>query len=171
MNCIRALARPTPDELEQLARTLVACVAAGASIGWVQAPSQEAARRFWQGVAEGVARGERHWWGAEHAGELVGTVSLIVAQPENGTHRADIAKLMVAPHARRLGLANALMDAAETQAQRLGKRLLVLDTHTDSPAERLYARRGWQRCGVMPDYAQQADGSLGATSWMVRRWP
>ena len=171
MSPVRRLDPPTPDEIEQLAQTLVACVAAGASIGWVRVPSLEAARAFWQRVAAGVARGERLCWGAEHGGRLVGTVSLVVDQPENGALRAELVKLMVHPDARRLGLAQALMDAAEHEAQARGKRLLVLDTNTDSPAERLYAQRGWQRCGVMPDYAIQADGRLGATTWMFKRLP
>jgi len=169
MSRVRLLQPLKPDEIEQLAQTLVACVAAGASIGWVHPPSLEAARTFWQGVAACIARGERLCWGAEHEGRLVGTVSLVVAQPENGALRAELVKLMVHPEARRLGLAQALMDAAEQEAQARGKRLLVLDTNTDSPAESLYAQRGWQRCGVMPDYAIQADGSLGPTTWMFKR--
>lgn len=171
MSAVRALNPLTADEIAQLADTLVACVTAGASIGWVRPPSMEAARAFWEGVAAGVARGERLCWGAEQGGRLVGTVSLVVAQPENGALRAEVVKLMVHPEARRLGLAQALMDAAEQEAQRLGKRLLVLDTNTDSPAESLYTQRGWQRCGVMPDYAIQADGRLGATTWMFKRLP
>jgi GNAT superfamily N-acetyltransferase len=169
MSRIRRLNPLTATDIEALADTLVACVAAGASVGWVRPPSLDTARAFWRGVAAGIARGERLCWGAEQGGRLVGTVSLVVAQPENGAHRADLAKLMVHPEARRLGLAKALMDAAEHEARRLGKRLLVLDTNTDSPAESLYAQRGWQRCGVMPDYAIQADGRLGATTWMFKR--
>jgi hypothetical protein len=40
---------------------------------------------------------------------------------------------------------------------------LVLDTASDD-AERLYARRGWQRCGVIPDYALMPDGAPCATT-------
>jgi GNAT superfamily N-acetyltransferase len=166
---VRPLTQPSDADIAQLADTLVACVAAGASIGWVQAPSLDAAQQFWQGVAASTARGERLWWVAEHQGRCVGSVNLVLAQPENGALRAEVVKLMVHPEARRLGLAQALMGAAEAEASRLGKRLLVLDTNTDSPAETLYIQRGWQRCGVMPDYAIQADGRLGATTWMFKR--
>jgi ribosomal protein S18 acetylase RimI-like enzyme len=76
---------------------------------------------------------------------------------------------MVHPDARRQGIGEALMRALEAEACQLGKRLLVLDTNTDSAAQRLYTRLGWELCGVMPAYAEQADGSLGATSWMFKR--
>ena len=50
-----------------------------------------------------------------------------------------------------------------------GKTLLVLDTATDSDAERLYARLGWQRVGVIPDYALWPQGGLCATTIFYRR--
>jgi hypothetical protein len=40
-----------------------------------------------------VAAGERIVLVAEHAGQIVGTVQLIIDQPENQPHRADVAKL------------------------------------------------------------------------------
>lgn len=38
--------------------------------------------------------------------------------------------------------------------------MLVLDTVTGGDAERLYERAGWQRVGVVPDYALMPDGAL-----------
>jgi hypothetical protein len=43
----------------------------------------------------------------------------------------------------------------------------VLDTASDE-AERLYARQGWQRCGVIPDYALMPDGALCATTFFFK---
>ncbi len=154
---------------DELARLLVDTVAAGASIGWVRTPSRSQALAFWQRVAASSARGERLWWGFEREGRLLGSAQLLLDQPENGQHRAEVCKVMVHPDARRQGIGEALMRTLETEASALGKRLLVLDTNTDSAAQRLYTRLGFELCGVMPAYAEQADGSLGATSWMFKR--
>ena len=48
-----------------------------------------------------------------------------------------------------------------------GKTLLVLDT-ASAEAERLYARAGWQRCGVVPGYALLPHGGLCATTFFYR---
>jgi hypothetical protein len=47
--------------------------------------------------------------------------------------------------------------AAEREAARLGRTLLVLDTETGSPADRLYRRLGWTAAGAIPGYALSAD--------------
>jgi GNAT superfamily N-acetyltransferase len=69
---------------------------------------------------------------------------------------------------RRRGLGAALMRAAEAAAREAGKTLLVLDTVTGSDAERLYARLGWQRCGVIPGYALWPQGGLCSTTVFYR---
>ena len=165
------LSNPSPAQLDALARLLHDCVQAGASIGWVRTPALDAARAYWQRIAASEARGERCLWGIEQGGELLGSAQLVTDGPENGRLRAEVCKVMVHPDARRRGFGRALMRAAEAEARTLGKRLILLDTNTDSPAQRLYEGMGWQVCGVMPDYAEQADGSLGATTWMFKRLP
>jgi len=65
--------------------------------------------------------------------------------------------------ARRRGVGAALLVAAERRALGAGKTLLVLDTASDD-AERLYARQGWQRCGLIPNYALMPDGTPCATT-------
>lgn len=57
-----------------------------------------------------------------------------------------------------------LVAAAERKALRAGKTVLVLDTVTGADAERLYARLGWQSCGVIPNYALWPDGRLCDTT-------
>jgi len=163
------LSKPSPAQLDALARLLHDCIDAGASIGWVRTPSLDAARAYWQRIADSEARGERCWWVIEEAGAMLGTAQLVTDGPENGRLRAEVCKVMVHPAARRRGFGQALMRAAEAEALTLGKRLILLDTNTDSPAQRLYEGLGWQVCGVMPDYAEQADGSLGATTWMFKQ--
>lgn len=51
------------------------------------------------------------------------------------------------------------MREAEAAALEAGRTLLVLDTASDD-AERLYERLGWQRVGVIPDYALWPDGGF-----------
>ncbi len=163
------LSNPSAAQLDALARLLVDCIAAGASIGWVRTPTLDAARAYWQRIADSEARGERCWWVIADGDTVLGSAQLLIDGPENGRQRAEVCKVMVHPGARRRGFGQALMQAAEAEARRLGRRLILLDTNTDSPAQRLYEGLGWQVCGVMPDYAEQADGSLGATTWMFKR--
>jgi GNAT superfamily N-acetyltransferase len=70
--------------------------------------------------------------------------------------------MLVRRRARRRGIGAALLEAAEHAARAAGKTLLVLDT-ASADAERLYARRGWQRVGEIPRYALLPDGSPCAT--------
>ena len=90
--------------------------------------------------------------------DVVGTVQVVFAAPPNQPHRADIAKLLVHRDARRLGVAQRLMEHAEAEARAEGRTLLVLDTVTGDDAERLYERLGWTRVGVIPNYALYPDG-------------
>lgn len=155
-----------------LARLLIACVDAGASVGFMHPLSDERAQAFWRGVADGVDRHERVLLVAEDAdGELLGTVQIVLALPQNQPHRGDVAKLLVHPHARRQGIAAALMTAADRQARAEGRSLLVLDTVTGGDAERLYTRLGWQRCGVIPGFALFPDGEPCSTTVFYKPVP
>ena len=72
--------------------------------------------------------------------------------------RSEIAKLLVHRSARKRGIAELLMEHAESEARAEGKTLLVLDTCAGGDAERLYIRLGWTRVGVIPNYALYPDG-------------
>jgi hypothetical protein len=63
------------------------------------------------------------------------------------------------------------MAAADEAAREAGKSLLVLDTVTGGDAERLYERLGWERCGVIPDYALWPTGGFCSTTVFYRRVP
>jgi GNAT superfamily N-acetyltransferase len=126
------------------------------------------AASFWRRVGDGVARGERALLVAEDDAGIAGTVQLVLEQPDNQPHRADLAKMLVHRRARRRGLGAALMRAAETLGRDCGKTLLVLDTVTGSDAERLYTQLGWQRSGVIPGYALLPRGGLCATTYFYR---
>ena len=155
-----------PERLVPLLRDTVAL---GASIGWTETPSEERARAFWQHCQDSCRRGERQGFVALDGEQVLGSAQLVLDMPDNGAHRADICKVMVAPAARRLGLGARLMQAAEAAALAQGRRLLVLDTVRASPAERLYRRLGYQVCGHIPAYAMSTTGVLEATQVMFKR--
>ena len=165
---IRRLLTVTEAQTQSLADLLIDVVEGGASVSFMLPLSRAKALAFWQRVANGVAQGERALLVAEDAQGIVGTVQLVLDQPENQPHRADLAKMLVHRRARRQGLGEALMRAAEQLARECGKSLLVLDTVTGSDGERLYARLGWQRCGVIPGYALWPQGGLCATTYFYR---
>lgn len=156
--------------LDDLCRVLVETVAAGGAIGFLDPVGAAAARAFWRDqVAVEVAAGRRHLFVARREGRIIGTVQLITAMPPNQLHRAEIAKMMVHPAARRQGVARALMGAALDCACAMGKRLLTLDTRTGDAAERLYAGMGFVAAGSIPDYALDPDGGQHhATTYMYR---
>jgi ribosomal protein S18 acetylase RimI-like enzyme len=154
-------------QVDGLAGVLIDCVEGGASVSFMHPLPRDRAAAFWRGVGQDVAAGERALLVAEDARGLCGTVQLALDQPENQPHRADLAKLLVHRRARRQGLGEALMRAAEATARECGKTLLVLDTASDE-AERLYERLGWERVGVIPGYALLPHGGLCGTTVYYR---
>jgi GNAT superfamily N-acetyltransferase len=165
---IEQLAQPSPGDLQGLADVLMDCVEGGASVSFMQPLSRAKALGFWQQVANGVARGERALFAAFDSAGIVGTVQLLLAQPDNQPHRADLAKMLVHRRARRTGLGAALLKAAQAHARACGKTLLVLDT-ASMEAERLYRREGWQSVGVVPNYALRPGGGYCDTRFFFRK--
>lgn len=156
--------------VEALAELLIDCVEGGASVSFMRPLSHEKALAFWRGVAGGVARGERILLVADDdAGRIVGTVQLIPSQTDNQPHRADVAKMLVHRSVRRRGIAQRLMNALDDTARNEGRTVLVLDTLTGGDAERLYERTGWQRVGVVPDYAFTPEGQLAGATFFYKR--
>jgi GNAT superfamily N-acetyltransferase len=167
---IRRIYDVSESYVQGLAELLIDCVEGGASVSFMHPLPLEKAQSFWRGAAQRVAAGGCALIVAEDGGGVAGTVQLILEQPENQPHRADISKMLVHRRARRRGLGAALLRAAENVARECGKSLLVLDT-ASGDAERLYARLGWQRCGVIPGYALLPHGGLCDTTVFYRRLP
>ena len=165
---VRRLATVSEPELQALAELLIDCVDGGASVSFMQPLSIDRALAFWRGVADEAALGQRVLLVAEDETDIVGTVQVVLAQPENQPHRGDVSKMLVHRRARRRGVGAALMKGAEQAAREAGKSLLVLDT-ASADAERLYASLGWQRCGVIPGYALLPQGGLCDTTYFYRR--
>ena len=151
------------EHLDGLAGVLKDCVDGGAGIRYLAPFSHEDARAAFSQVANDVEQGKRVLVVASAAGEVVGTVQIVLALQQNSPHRGEIVQLLVHRAARRRGIAQRLMERAEAEALAEGRTLLTLDT-ADETAERLYERLGWTRVGVIPNYALYPDGRPSHTT-------
>ncbi|MCE8000957.1 MAG: GNAT family N-acetyltransferase [Rhodobiaceae bacterium] len=156
--------------LEDLTEILHGCVHAGASIGFVLPFSHSNAQAFWiDQVCPAIQKGETCLLLARDAGRVLGTVQLGLAMPSNQPHRADVAKMLVHPDARRRGIARALMRALEQEARARRKTLLVLDTRSGDAAAQLYASEGFRVAGEIPGYCRNPfDDRFEATTYMFK---
>src|ERR1700722_18203832 len=141
-----------------------------AEISFMQPYSLDDGRRFWvDEVFPDVARGGRVLFVAYLDDAVVGTVQMDVTLRPNQPHRSELAKMVVHSRARRRGVGRALMRALEAHAKSLGKTLITLDTRTGDKAETLYASVGFQRAGVIPNYAYDPDGrARHGTTYMYK---
>jgi GNAT superfamily N-acetyltransferase len=165
----------TPDAFEaavgELGEVLHAAVHAGASVGFLLPCPLDETVAFWRNQVPAVRAGDKHVFVAREDGRIVATTTLITGGPPNGRRRAEIAKVLTHPSARKQGLASRLMAAAEAMARADGRRVLVLDTWTGSDAERLYRALGWSVAGVIPLYAADIHGTLHPTTYMFKELP
>lgn len=165
---VRRLAALGESEVAQLANVLIDCVEGGASVSFMQPMTGEKASAFWRGLSKDIASGARILLVAEDAEGILGTVQLVLAQPENQPHRADISKMLVHRRGRQRGVGSTLMREAELSAREHGRTMLVLDTASPE-AERIYQRLGWIKAGTVPDYALLPQGGLCDTQFYYRR--
>jgi acetyltransferase len=157
------------SELHALVGLLKDAVDSGASVGYLPPLAAAEGEVYWRGVVEDVRRGSCVLLGAREAdGTLVGTAQLLPAMRPNGSHRAEVAKVIVHTKARRRGIGRALMLALEVRARGLGRTTLVLDTRRGDPSEQLYASVGYTLAGVIPRYAQSANGALDPSAFYYR---
>jgi GNAT superfamily N-acetyltransferase len=152
-----------------LCETLSDCINGGASLGFMLPFTPQDAVDYWDEIADAVEKGGIILAAAEVDGKVVGTVQVGLASKPNQPHRGDLMKLLVHRSARGLGLSRKLMEAVEAEAARRGRTLLVLDTATGSDAEKIYPRFGWERVGVIPDYALWPGGGFCDTTLFYKR--
>lgn len=157
--------------MEDLSALLEACVNGGGAVGFVQPFSrQDGAAFWWNDILKQVQQHQRIVFAKMIDGHVVGSVQLIIAMPDNQSHRAEIAKLLVHPDHRRHGYARQLMQAAIHEAQRRHKTLVTLDTRTGDHAEQLYKSVGFEEAGIIPNYALDPDRSqTHATTYMYKQ--
>jgi len=127
------------------------------------------AEAFWRRSLAAAEAGERIVLGAFEDDRLVASVTLLLDCPPNQPHRAEIAKLMTRVDARGRGHARALMREAELLAVYHGRTLLNLDTAEEDGAAGLYEGLGFQRVGLIPDYALKPHGGLTGTIIYYKR--
>ncbi len=154
----------TADQVRALTRILQTVVAEGASVGYLTPPSEDVATAYWRALPRSGVR----LFLAEVAGAVVGTVQLHDAESANGTHRAEVCKLLVSPEHRRQGIASALLAHVESAARTDGKLLLHLDTRAGDPSNLLYRSTGWTEAGAIPAWARSTDGTLEMTVFWFR---
>jgi GNAT superfamily N-acetyltransferase len=154
--------------IHELADVLADCVEGGASVSFMLPYSRDDAAKFFETVIASIAAGDTVLVAARLDGRMVGTVQLGIDMPPNQPHRGDIKKLLTHRSARGRGIGAALMKRAEEEAKARGRTLLVLDT-ASGEAERLYVRGGWQRVGVIPDYAMWPQGGFCDTTFFWKR--
>ncbi|KGR74375.1 GNAT family N-acetyltransferase [Ureibacillus sinduriensis] len=143
----------------ELSNLLIQTVEDGASIGFLPPLHPTEANEYWKDVLNTetillVAKIDNH---------IVGSIQLHLNTKQNGSHRAEIAKLMTNPNYRRMGIGRQLMKQAEERAKREGRTVLVLDTREGDPSNLLYSALGYIEAGKIPYYAKSANGELHAT--------
>jgi len=171
MHVIELGAQNIENNVGALSCILAESVNGGAAISFMAPLSQWDAARYWlNDVLPEVVAGRRVLFAGVRDGQVVGTVQLIIAMPPNQSHRCEIAKMIVHPDARRLGVGRLLMKRALERAREFDKTLVTLDTRSGDVAEPLYAGLGFEVVGVIPDYAWDPDGrARHATTYMFRR--
>ena len=157
---IGQLTAVSATDMDQLVEVLVAVVDQGASVGYLPPLEPQVARAYWQHAVETdnivllVARLD---------GAIVGTVQLEWSPKRNGRHRAEVNKLLVHPNAQRLGIGRKLMTRLEAIALENGWTTLHLDTREGDASNDFYLSQGWIRAGMIPRWAESADGMFDGT--------
>lgn len=147
------------EHVEELSDLLIKVVHDGASIGFLPPVNREDADAFWKSCAAP----EIIFIAAKIEGKIAGTVQLHLCTKPNGTHRAEVAKLMTHPSHRQKGIARQLMKEIEKRAKQEGRTLLVLDTREGDPSNLLYQSIGFIEAGRIPNFAQSETGTLDTT--------
>ncbi|PLT30451.1 GNAT family N-acetyltransferase [Peribacillus deserti] len=153
------------EHLEGLADLLVQVVEEGASIGFLPPCPNEEAEEYW---TTAIKADHIILYIVKSENEVAGSVQLHLSTTQNGSHRAEIAKLLVHPKFRRMGLGRILIQTAEERAKAEGRTLLVLDTREGDPSNLLYTSMGYTEAGRIPNYARSADGNLHTTVYYYK---
>lgn len=162
---ITEITQSSDDLLQELSLLLINVVEGGASVGFLPPLSVEDAKKYWrEALTTGVVL-----WIAQIRGRILGTVQLHLCQKQNGTHRAEIAKLMVHSDARREGLGKCLMEIAEERAKFEQRSLITLDTRAGDHSNLLYQSIGYLEAGRIPKYARSDDGNLHETVFYYKQ--
>ena len=158
-----------PAVVAALAELLIDTVANGGNISFMHPVPPALAHAFWEDALSAAERGERVVFGAYVGDLLVGTTTLLYMWMPNQPHRAEIAKMMTRVQCRGKGVARALLQVAERTAIESGRTLLTLDTAAEDGGAPFYEKLGFQRAGVIPDYALKPFGGLTGTIFYYKQ--
>ncbi len=162
----------SPDEGERVISDLVEllndAVNGGASVGFLAPVDPAAAESYWRSRLRELRAGTRVLLAAFDHDRVVGSVQLAFAPQQNGSHRAEVQRLLVRSSHQRRGIGSALMRQAEEAALAHGRTLLLLNTRAGDPAEALYRRLGYVAAGTIPDFARNPDGTFNTTTILYR---
>lgn len=162
----------TPEQasaaMDELTALLIDAVESGASVGFLPPLSRVESRAYWQTVIPSLQDKSRLLLAARVDDVVAGVVQLGLEGRANGSHRAEVMKLLVHTAYRKRGIGRALMNTLEDHARRMGRTTLVLDTRAGDPSQRLYESLGYTLAGVIPRYTHSADGSLHATAFLYK---
>jgi GNAT superfamily N-acetyltransferase len=142
----------------ELAQLLLDAHASGMALGLSAPLTAERAADEWRATAARLDPDDRVLLVAREERRIVGTVQIVRAAADNGRHRAEIQRFAVSAAMRGRGIGRVLLEAAVERARAMGLTLLWLSTHADTDSDRIYAKLGWTRMGVMPGYAANPDG-------------
>ena len=145
---------------DEFAHLLLDAHASGMALGLSTPLTAERAAEEWRTTAERLHPDDRILLVAREQGRIVGTVQIVRAAADNGRHRAEIQRFAVSAAMRGRGIGRLLLEAAVARARTMGLTLLWLSTHADTDSDRIYARLGWTRMGVMPGFATSPDGTI-----------
>lgn len=110
------------------------------------APEPWSERLFWSELGQVETR---HYLVALQGEDVVVGYAGLCDYPDE----AFVQTLAVAPHAQGRGLGRRLLEALLAEAQRRGQHAVSLEVRADNePAQRLYARHGFQRSAVRRGY-------------------
>jgi GNAT superfamily N-acetyltransferase len=155
---------------DELAQLLLDAHASNMALGLSAPLTRTRAADEWRRMAASLVPGSRILLGAlDDEGRLVGAVHLARAHVDNGSHRAEVQRLVVRTERRGAGIGAALLDALADRARDAGITLLWLTTHAETDSDAFYVRRGWTRVGVIPGYSVRPDGTLADNAFFYRR--
>ena len=153
------LSLPAIDaDIASLAGLLVDAVDSGAAVSFVAPLNIDQACSWWRSTLSSFHPRGVVLVARDSNNEIVGTVQLQPAWAPNQPHRAEVCKLIVHRSCGRAGLGRRLMEAVEQAGREKGLTLLTLDARAGGTADKLYAKVGWTRVGIIPRYAVDPDG-------------
>ena len=168
MNIIQLDAASATNALPELTSLMADSIGSGASIGFMLPVNENEVRDYWLRRFNAISEGECILLAAYIDNVLVGSAQLGLELRANGSHRAEVQKVMVHSTYRRRGIGRKLMEALETVAHENKRTLLFLDTRGGDPSNDLYLAAGYVHAGTIPNYARSIDGTLHSTMFYYK---